>query len=153
MKKAKNVLLLTGICLYAINVVLELFIFLPNISSFAKSIIPYVITSIFICVLKIAIVVMLPTILLCLNLKDKFSKIFTIIVVILSALSNVYLLIDPYLSAIPQYLILSKLGLVDTWFIYLLSGNGILCLISSILITIGAIMSCKKSKSEIKKEN
>ncbi|MBR5472698.1 MAG: hypothetical protein IKU82_01780 [Clostridia bacterium] len=147
MKKIKNILLLSGICLYAINVLLELLVFLPNISSFAKSIIPYVITSIFICALKIAIVVVLPTILLCLNLKDKFSKIFTIIVIILSAISNVFLLVDPYLSAIPQYLIFSKLGLVDTWFIYLLSGSGILCLISSILITVGAILSIKKKNS------
>lgn len=143
MKKAKNILLLTGICLYVIN---AFFQFLRTAPSIKDGLSSYVITGAMITTLSVLLFITLPVILLVLNLKNKYSKVFTVIVATLSALSSAYLLIDPYLRAIPEYLILSKLGLIDTIWIYFLPNSGILSLTSSITITIGAILSIKKTK-------
>ncbi len=144
MKKAKNILLLAGICAYVFNGIFKFLRTAPNIKDGLSS---YVITGAMITTLSVLLFVTLPVILLVLNLKNKYSKVFTVIVVTLSALSSAYLLIDPYLRAIPEYLILSKLGLIDTILVYFLPSSGILSLTSSIVITVGAILSIKKQKS------
>ena len=152
MKKANNILLLLGICLYMVNVCLGCYTFLPNnVDELSKPQILYVINSTIISFLSGLIVVALPIILLCVNLKRKYSKVFTIIVTIFSALPTIYLLIDPYLIAVPEYLIYSKLGILDTYLVYLLPGGGLLRSISIIslsMITIGAILSIKKEQKK-----
>lgn len=148
MKKANNILLLSGICLYMVNVCLECYTFLPKN---AGEISTYIIISVLIPFLVGLLMVTLPIILLCVNLKRKYSKVFTIIVTIFSALPTIYLLIDPYLVAVPEYLIYSKLGILDTYLVYLLPGGGLLRSISIIslsMITIGAILSIKKEQKK-----
>ena len=155
MKKAKNILLLVGICLYIINAALGFLYTLPNISHNNEVISSYTITSALFCVFGILLFIALPAILLCLNLKNKYKKVFSIIVATLSALASVYILIGPYILAVPQYLILSKIGLIDTWWgvflLKLLPSSGLfssISLISSITITVGAIFSLKKDTKE-----
>ncbi len=149
MKKANNILLLLGICLYMVNVCLECYTFLPKN---AVEISPYIIISVLIPFLVGLLMVTLPIILLCVNTRGKYSKVFTIIVTIFSALPTIYLLIDPYLVAVPEYLIYSKLGILDTYLVYLLPpGGGLLRSISIIslsMITIGAILSIKKEQKK-----
>ncbi len=149
MKKTKNILLLLGICLYMLNVCLECYTFLPNVDFF-KQISPYVINNVLIMLVAGLLFVTLPTILLCMNIKGKYSKVFTIIVIVLNSLFAVYLSINTFLTAIPTYLIYSKLGILDTYLIYLLPGGGLLrsvSVISFVVITIGAILSIKKKNS------
>lgn len=141
MKKRKNILLLIGICFYVLSMLLEILI------KITKDLSPYQINVILLYVLVTLLHIALPTILLILNLKNKFNKVFTIIVATLSALLSVYLLIDPYLRAIPEYLILSKLGLIDTIWVYILPRSGILSLISSLMITVGSVLSIEKKNN------
>lgn len=117
----------------------------------AGEISPYIIISVLIPFLVGLLMVTLPIILLCVNIMGKYSKVFTIIVTIFSALPTIYLLIDPYLVAVPEYLIYSKLGILDTYLVYLLPGGGLLRSISIIslsMITIGAILPIKKENNK-----
>ncbi len=141
MKKRKNILLLIGICFYVLSMLLKI------LTIITKDLSPYQINVILLYVLVTLLHIALPTILLILNLKNKFNKVFTIIVATLSALLSVYLLIDPYLRAIPEYLILSKLGLIDTIWVYILPRSGILSLISSLMITVGSVLSIEKKNN------
>ena len=151
MKKAKNILLLSGICLYMLNVCLECYTLLPNYDdSFSTAVSRYIINNVIIAFVAGMLFVVLPIILLCMNIKVKYSKVFTIIVVVLSSLYAAYLLINPYLTAIPVYLIFSKLGLLDTYLLYLLPSGGLLRsigAISFVMITTGAILSIEKKNS------
>ena len=127
---------------------LECYTFLPKN---AGEISTYIINSVLISFLVGLLMVTLPIILLCVNTKGKYSKVFTIIVTIFSALSTIYLLINSYLTAVPEYLIYSKLGILDTYLVYLLPGGGLLRSISILslsMITIGAILSIKKEQKK-----
>lgn len=138
MKKAKNILLLSGVCLYVFNQIFDLWCIVPQNDEITK----YTISTVVFVVINILLCCSCPTILLFLNLKGKRSKVFAIIISILSVLSAICIVING-ISTVPQYLILSKLGFIDTYLIYLLPSGG---LISFILITVGAILSCKENK-------
>lgn len=143
MKKAKNILLAIGIILYIVDIFLNLIVSTPwNANS------KFLLYSIFVSCASTAVFCILPVLLLILNLKNKYNKVFVITVAILSILIAVYHLIDPYLTAIPEYLIFSKLGLIDTIWVYVFTRGGILRLIGSIMITIGAILSLKKDNDK-----
>lgn len=146
MKKAKNILLFGAICLYVINsLIIDVWKVIHNIYPDNEGITLYVVINILFSVIGTLFYIALPTVLLRLNLKNKYNKGFVITVVVLSALAAIYSLIDPYTLAIPQYLVLSKIGLIDTYwgssFLELLPDGGVLSAISSILITVGAILS------------
>ena len=144
MKKVKNILLLSGIILYIVDNCLNLYSSAPwNANS------NYFLYNIFVACASTIIFCLLPILLLVLNLKNKYNKVFFIIAAILSVLNLLYHSIDPYLTAIPEYLILSKLGLIDTLWVYVFSRGGILRLIGSIIITVGAILPIKKEKKGI----
>lgn len=138
MKKVKNILLLSGIILYIVDICFNLYSSTPwNTNS------KYFLFSIFVSCASTVVFCLLPVLLLVLNLKNKYNKVFFIIAAILSVINLLYHSIDPFLTAVPEYLILSKLGLIDTPWVYVFSRGGILRKIGSIMITIGAILSCK----------
>ena len=157
MKKAKNILLLSGICLYVLNVILEIWTILPSVDSISKPVILYIINSTLSSFLGALIIVGLQTVLLFFNLKNKHYKIFSIVVSVLSGLSAIcalFLTIDIGKFSVLLYWLTSIIGLNDTYFSsiffgYFLPDRGLLFIISFFalaLITVGAIMSCKKSK-------
>lgn len=151
MKKIKNILLLLGIFLYLLDAFIIVFgqslSVLPNpdvIHSYTKT---YMLCS----VIAAFIVIIIPTVLLILNLKNKYSKVFTIIVAALSAVSAIYILIDPYVRAIPEYLLLSKLFLIDTMWVYVfgfLVKRTALRVISFVILTAGSMLSIKFKKGD-----
>ncbi|MBR3968227.1 MAG: hypothetical protein IKJ93_01395 [Clostridia bacterium] len=143
MKKAKNIFLLAGICIYVLKTLVDIgirifYIFLgvPQLKHFVEILFLF---------FPIIIYMTLPTILLALNVKNKYKKSFSITVSICSAFSSV--LVAFLFSPVLGNFIMFRLGLID-W-IYLIGAffpnYGIVSLISFILITIGSILSCKKS--------
>ena len=143
MNKSKNIFLFVGVLLYILDVVYGVYC---SLSWEANS--KYFLTQVLISCGLIILLSVLPITLLILNLNNKYNKVFTIIVAVLSILILIYNLIDPYLSAVPEYLILSKLGLIDTYWVYIFSRGGIFRLFGSILTTIGAISSIKKEQKK-----
>ena len=159
MKKAKNILLLTGICLYVINITLSFLATAPNIFPISKPVMLYVINGFFLNAVEALVFMILPIVLLFFNLKGKCSKVFSIIVAVLSVLSSACVLfemINSHYFTVLKYLLFSKLGLVDTYFIYLVPRFffpsvglfGFVSLIALIMIVVGAIFSLKKEKKE-----
>lgn len=165
MKKANNILLLLGICLYMVNVCLECYTFLPNVEEFSEQLFLYIINSTIVSFLKGLIIVALPMILLFLNLKNKYSKVFSIVVASLSVLSVGYILLDIisdylaisiYSTSVLSYWLLVKLNLqYNTGVLMLLSiltpDYGLIVYVSFIaliMITIGAILSIKKEQKK-----
>lgn len=143
MKKAKNIFLLAGICIYVLKTLVDIgirifYIFMgaPQLKHFVEILFLFI---------PIVIYMTLPIALLIFNIKNKYKKSFSITVSICSAFSSV--LVAFLFSPVIGNFIMFRLGLID-W-IYLISAffpnYGIVSLISFILITIGAIMSCKKS--------
>ncbi|MBQ3058194.1 MAG: hypothetical protein IJD00_04510 [Clostridia bacterium] len=91
----------------------------------------------------------LPVILLVLNLKNKAGKVLPIISAAMCGGVSLSILFSSATPAIPQYLIYSKLNLIDTHFISILhfiTSGGILLFTGFALLTVGSIMSLIKSK-------
>ena len=158
MKKVKNILLLSGICLYIINAALDFLATAPNIFPISKPVMLYAINSFLISTLEALFFVVLPIILLLLNLKNKYNKAFAITVASLNILASALVLfemIDSFNFNVLLYLFIAKLGLQYTCFYYIIPRffipNGglinAISLISLISITVGAILSIKKKNS------
>lgn len=153
MKKANNILLLAGICLHIINsLIIDIWKVIRNIHPDNNDIILYMVISILFSVIGTLLYIALPTVLLCLNLKNKHNKVFAIIIAALNVLVAIRSLIGPYILAVPQYLVISKLGLIDTywciWLLSLLPDFGVISLVSSVLIAVGAILSKENTKKK-----
>ena len=147
MRESKNALLFTGIWIYVLYGIYDFLFRIPH--SYTSDIQPlysYIVLS---AIFSAIAYIVLPVFLLVLNLKNKSNKLFSIAVAIFSIISAIMVAIkfDPILS----YLIISKLGLIDTYWQYLffeiLPKRGLVGIISFILITIGAILSIKKKNS------
>lgn len=144
MKKVKNILLLSGVCLYTVKALWD--IFTRVIYRKMRSIEPMFDIQTFLLLFSVILCMAMPTILLILNLKNKYKKSYSIIVLICCLMS--LLIVAVQFSPIITYLIISKIGLVD-WthiIIAILPKYGVISLISFILITSGVIMSCKRTK-------
>lgn len=145
MHKSKNILLAVGVILFVFDACLMLIFNQPwN----AEPNWHYFRTQVLISSVSIFLLGVLPTILLVLNLKNKYSKSFTIIASIVSGLLLIYHSISSVISAVPAYLIFSKLGLVDSIWVYLLDKGGKFRLLGCILVTIGSILSIRLNKKE-----
>jgi len=84
--------------------------------------------------------------LLC-NLKNKNVKILSIVTILVSVIAFAMTLFGSVTPAIPQYLIYSKIGLIDTYFTVLLSfftSGGFVLLISHLHFIIGGVLSLRK---------
>lgn len=155
MKKAQNIVLLIGIICNLLYILLQLagfvyqcFTILPQwgIDNLKYSIYNYFYPSL----ITIALMV-LPAILLIRNLKNKTGKVLPIISAMMCGVVSLSILFSLLTPAIPQYLIYSKLGLINTYLTIILSfitNGGILVLAGFVLLIVGSVMSIFKPKAE-----
>ena len=152
MKKAKNIVLLIGIICNLLYILLQIFNFVYHcITSLPPINLKYFIIGDFVPILITIAILILPAILLIRNLKNKTGKVLPIISSVTVGFMGLLMLFSWMIPTIPQYLIYSKLGLIDTYFIILLNhftSGGILVFAGFILLTVGSVMSIFKPKAE-----
>lgn len=148
MKKFKNIALLVGI---GCNSILILWNILKSISAWFSAIddipIKYFFLSNILPIVFLILLMILPMILLLCNLKNKNVKILSIVTILVSVIAFAMTLFGSVTPAIPQYLIYSKIGLIDTYFTVLLSfftSGGFVLLISHLHFIIGGVLSLRK---------
>ena len=146
MKKAKNLTLLIGIVCSSIFVLFSLIRFAFNAISNVTvgATLKYFVFDELIPALIIVLLTLLPVILLVNNLKNKTSTALPIICVVINGLLIIFTVTIP---AIPQYLIYSELGLIDTHFvtfIHFFTRGNFLFLIEYTLLMIGSVLSLPK---------
>ncbi|MBE6779502.1 MAG: hypothetical protein E7545_00850 [Ruminococcaceae bacterium] len=153
MKKAKNIVLLIGIILNLLYILLQLFRFVYDcvtvVLQFGFDNLRYFVYNDFFPSLITVAIMLLPVILLILNLKNKAGKVLPIISAVMCGAIALWMVFSFITPAIPQYLIYSKLGLVDTYFtiiLHFITSGGILLFTGFALLTVGSIMSLIKSK-------
>lgn len=143
MNRIKNVLMFTGIWLYILYSIFNILVRIPSAYTPETKLYASLCAA-----FSIVLWLTLPSVLLFLNLKNKSSTFFAIVVAVFSVLSLIMIAIK--FSPILSYLMISKLGLLDTYWMYyifeILPVGGVISIICFALITVGAIMSCKKSK-------
>ncbi|MBE6750536.1 MAG: hypothetical protein E7560_05175 [Ruminococcaceae bacterium] len=145
MKNAKNICLLIGI-------VLNLVIIIRNIIFFVYSIIenpnPKPIQNTLIIVTSILLTA-IPIVLFVRNLKNKSGKALPIICIIINAGYILDILYSVFIISVPQYLTISKVGLLDTYLTVIMNfitNGGILVVIGCVLLIIGSVLSCLKKE-------
>ena len=152
MKKAKNIVLLIGVILNFLFILLQIFKFVYHCITILPPInLKYFIIGDFVPILITIAILVLPVILLIRNLKNKTGKVLPIISAMMCGVVSLSILFSLLTPAIPQYLIYSKLGLIDTYLTIILSfitNGGILVLAGFVLLIVGSVMSIFKPKSE-----
>ena len=153
MKKAKNIILLSGIIFNLLYIVLQLFRFVYDcvtvVLKFGFDNLRYFVYNDFFPSLITIALMILPVLLLISNLKNKAGKVLPIISAVMCGAIALVMVFSFVTPAIPQYLIYSKLGLVDTYFtiiLHFITSGGILLFTGFALLTVGSIMSLIKSK-------
>ncbi len=105
-------------------------------------------------VLPIAIIFLLmifPIVLLIRNLKNKTGKALPIISIIINGAVLLWVLFLSFTPTIPQYLIYSKLGIIDTYFSVVLrffENGGLLFIVGYAALSIGSFLSFPKNKKQ-----
>ena len=145
MKRGKNILLLIGIVCTGIVLLLNIGRFF---TSALNGVSDFYLALIGINVLLYALWMLFPSILLLRNLRNKRSIMIATISIIVSV---AYLLkdISALISLLPNYLLLSKLGLIDTYLTVILSyikNSGLVVSLGQILIIIGSVLSLRKKE-------
>lgn len=152
MKKAKNIVLLIGIICNLLYILLQIFKFVYHCITILPPInLKYFIIGDFVPILITIAILVLPVILLIRNLKNKTGKVLPFISAMMCGVVSLSILFSLLTPAIPQYLIYSKLGLIDTYLTIILSfitNGGILVFAGFILLIVGSVMSIFKPKAE-----
>lgn len=148
MKKSKNILLLTGAICFAVYFLWSMVRAVIDLS-FAQDDngVTFVMANQFYPALLLPLLMVLPILLMVRNLKGKEGKVLPILSVVVYAVSVVRWLVLAVTPAAPQYLIYSKLGLIDTYYMIVVKffGEGGLLLFAGYLCTlIGSILSLPK---------
>ncbi len=152
MKKGKNITLLVGIaCVSAVviwQVIKTIFHYFSILNEDGfKYFIAWDISPIVIMFLLLII----PVSLLAKNLKNKTRTLLPIISIIINSTVLLWVLFLLFTPAIPQYLIYSKLGLIDTYFTVImrfLESGGLLLLIGHVALIVGSFLSLPKKKKQ-----
>lgn len=154
MKKGKNITLLIGIICIAVQLLFAIFqllnkVFCYNPGEGLESLRFYVIQSSLIDVVSSVILICFPLILLFRNFKNKSGKVLPIISIVLNCilLCRIVLSVIANIRKIPSYIILAKLGLIDTYQI-LLSVNLFFLVVGLLLTIIGSALSLLKKKEQ-----
>ncbi|MBO5210971.1 MAG: hypothetical protein J6B80_03475 [Clostridia bacterium] len=157
MKKAKNIILLSGIICNVICILWNcLSFFIERISVIeqlsSEQILQHLINGLVLPNALILILMILPVVLFVLNLKNKSGKVLPIVSFVFCGLIALYSSFFSVTPAIPKYLLLSELALIDTYWsvlIYWVTSGGILLFAGFTLLTVGSMMSLIKSKEQI----
>ena len=152
MKKGKNITLLIGIACafaYVLFLVIQATFYYGSIvdklgylSTITSYILPFVIA--------VALLVF-PTVLFVRNLKNKTGKVLPIVSAIISCVALFGGLYFSVVPAIPHYLILIELGLIDTYLqmiVNFLKNGGILFITGYVLLITGSFLSFPKKKKQ-----
>lgn len=152
MKKGKNITLLVGIACVSAGVIWQViktifhYFSILNEDGF-KYFIAWGISPIVIMFLLLII----PVSLLAKNLKNKTGTLLPIISIIINSTVLLWVLFLSFTPAIPQYLIYSKLGLIDTYFTVImrfLESGGLLLVIGHVALIVGSFLSLPKKKKQ-----
>ena len=152
MKKGKNITLLVGIaCVSAVviwQVIKTIFHYFSILNEDGfKYFIAWDISPIVIMFLLLII----PVSLLAKNLKNKTRTLLPIISIIINSTVLLWVLFLSFTPAIPQYIIYSKLGLIDTYFTVImrfLESGGLLLVIGHVALIVGSFLSLPKKKKQ-----
>ncbi|MBR0447024.1 MAG: hypothetical protein IIX28_00955 [Clostridia bacterium] len=153
MKKAKNILLLAGVISCAIYFLWSLVRVLIDLS-FAQDDngVRFVLANQVYPALFWTLLLIFPVLLLVRNLKGKDGKTMPILSITVCAIILVVWLFTALTPAIPQYLVFSKVGLLDTYFVHVLKfmgEGGWLLFDGYVCVFIGSILSLpKRNKKE-----
>ena len=153
MKKAKNILLLAGMISCAIYFLWSLVRVLIDLS-FAQDDngVRFVLANQVYPALFWLLFLIFPVLLLVRNLKEKDRKTMPILSITVCAIIIVVWLFTALTPAIPQYLVFSKIGLVDTYFIHILKfmgEGGWLLFAGYVGVFIGSILSLPKQNKKV----
>ena len=97
------------------------------------------------------LLLIIPVSLLAKNLKNKTGTLLPIISKIINSAVLLWVLFLSFTPAIPQYLIYSKLGLIDTYFTVImrfLESGGLLLVIGHVALIVGSFLSLPKKKKQ-----
>ena len=152
MKKAKNILLLAGMISCAIYFLWSIIYSLIEIfSSQEENWKIFVRANVLNPALVWLLFLIFPVLLLVFNLKGKDGKAMPILSMSVYTVILVVWLFTALTPAIPQYLVFSKIGLVDTYFIHILKfmgEGGWLLFAGYVGVFIGSVLSLPKRKKK-----
>ena len=97
------------------------------------------------------LLLIIPVSLLAKNLKTKARTLLPIISIIINSTVLLWVLFLSFTPAIPQYIIYSKLGLIDTYFTVImrfLESGGLLLVIGHVALIVGSFLSLPKKKKQ-----
>lgn len=153
MKKAKNILLLTGTISCAIYFVWSLVRVVIDLSLVQdENGVIFVLANQLFPALFWTLLLIFPVLLLVRNLKGKDGKVMPILSTSVYAAILAVWFFTALTPAIPQYLVFSKIGLVDTYFIHVLKymGEGGWLLFAGMAgVFIGSILSLPKRNKKV----
>ena len=147
MNKSKNIILLSGIVFNSTLILGMAFKAVDNIPNVAADYnYKYFFFSYVLPLIIMLLLMVMPTLVFALNLKGKEGKVLPVISVIINSLLIFFLLFHSLTPTIPQYLIYSEIGLIDTYFPYVVYslGNGGLSAIGYLCLLIGSALSVSK---------
>ncbi len=152
MKKSKNIVLLVGIFCMAAVFLWSMIRFFSGLSgALDGNGVTFLLFNNLYPALCLLLLMVLPILLLVRNLKDKGGKVLSILSIAVNSLLLVFGLFSLVTPAIPQYIVFSKLGLIDTYFTivfgYLASGG--LLLVGYLLTIVGSVLSLPKKEKQI----
>ncbi len=151
MKKARNITLIIGLICNFIFVLRSLFMYffnlITNISEPASF--NYFFVSDMLPAIIVIALMIIPVVLLVCNLKYKAVRSLSIISIVIYGIFFVSGLVANVTAGIPSHLIMSKLGLINTYWSSILSffaSGGLLLELGFLLIIIGSVLSLPKKR-------
>ena len=151
MKRGENIALLIGIICNAISFLWSILSFVVHLFSMISGdeLRYFFFGDVFPVIIMLSLM-LFPVLLFVRNLKNKTGKTLPIISIIINCVilfSKIFSLVIP---TIPQYIIYSELGLIDTYFtviIGFLADGGLLFIVGYLSLIIGSVLSLPKRKT------
>lgn len=152
MKKGKNITLLIGIaCVFTVVLLQVIESIFDYIFSLNKENFQHIITWDISPFVLLCLLLIIPVVLLVRNLKNKTGKLLPIISILTNCTALLWVLFLLFTPTIPQYLIISKPGLMDTYFtviVQFLKSGGLLFFVGYTLLIFGSFLSLSKNRKQ-----
>ena len=152
MKKGKNITLIIGIiCIFTFTVWQLIQSVYHGFTGLAEKNIKYFLLGYILPIAIILLLMIFPVVLLVQNLKNKTGKVLPIVSIIVNCVALLWVLFFSFAPALPQYLILSKLGIIDTYLAFIvmfLKSGGLLFVFGYAALIIGSFLSFPKNQKQ-----
>ena len=152
MKKGKNITLIIGIiCNFTIAVWQLMQFVYHSFTVLTEKNIKYFLNGDISPIAIILLLIIFPVVLLVQNLKNKTGKVLPIVSIIVNCVALLWVLFFWLTPAIPQYLILSKFGIIETYLVFIvnfLKSGGLLFVIGYAALIIGSFLSFPKNQKQ-----